>query len=62
MNYTKQINEITVRIHEVNDRIDGTINTSEINKLEKTKKKLVKKRNKLYDKLKEEMNESNVYD
>lgn len=57
-----QIQQLSDRIFELNDRIDLTIlNSGEVKKIERAKSKLVKKKDKLYKKLCEESCESNIY-
>lgn len=46
-----KINQLTVRIYEQNDKINDSISTSELNKINKIIKKLTKEKQKLYDKL-----------
>lgn len=43
----KRIKEIQSRIYDLNDRLDSTISVSEIKKIEKTKAKLYKEKDKL---------------
>jgi threonyl-tRNA synthetase len=47
----KQIDKISQRIFELNQKVDVTISTSELNKIQKVKKKLLKDKQKLYNKL-----------
>jgi threonyl-tRNA synthetase len=47
----RQIDKITQRIFELNQKVDVTISTSELNKIQKLKKKLAREKQKLYDKL-----------
>lgn len=65
----QQIEQINERIYEVNERIyelqgGRSLNISELKKVEKTKNKLVKKKDKLFKKMLEghETNESNLQD
>lgn len=47
----RKISQINQRIFELNDKIDATITTSEMNKIEKIRKKLVREKTKLFNKL-----------
>lgn len=46
-----QIDILASRIFELNEKIDATISPSELNKIQKRKKKLMREKQKLYDKL-----------
>ncbi len=47
----RQIDERNERIDVLNSMLDNTINPSEIKKIEKAKKKLIKQKQKLYEKI-----------
>lgn len=47
----KRINQIQQRIYDLNDKIDNTISSSEIRKIDKIKSKLYKEKVKLMNKL-----------
>jgi hypothetical protein len=48
----RQIDEMNDRIDFLNGMLDNTVNPSEIKKIEKAKKKLIKQKQKLYSKIK----------
>jgi uncharacterized protein YlxW (UPF0749 family) len=47
----KRINQLQQRIYDLNDKIDNTISSSEIKKIDKIKSKLYKEKMKLLNKL-----------